>query len=102
MLVQPMMRCACALTLVVFSWGITPASADEGAKARPNSAQVAKRVDGTLNRAASTTPLADDATFFRRVSLDLTGKVPTPLELKTFLADADPHKRTKLIDRLLA
>lgn len=44
---------------------------------------------------------ADDATFLRRVSIDLTGTVPTDAEVQAFLADADPSKRDKLIDKLL-
>jgi hypothetical protein len=47
-------------------------------------------------------PLADDATFFRRASLDVTGELPTPDEVRRFLADADPAKRAKKIDELLA
>jgi hypothetical protein len=46
--------------------------------------------------------LATDNEFLRRVSLDLTGRIPSSDELKTFLADKDPAKRDKLIDRLLA
>jgi Protein of unknown function (DUF1549)/Protein of unknown function (DUF1553) len=47
-------------------------------------------------------PLADDATLLRRLMLDLAGRVPTAGELDAYLADADPAKKTKLIDRLLA
>src|SRR5207248_10073261 len=47
-------------------------------------------------------PLADDATFLRRASLDVTGELPTPDEVRAFLADADPAKRSKKIDELLA
>ena len=47
-------------------------------------------------------PPASDAAFLRRVSLDLTGEQPAPDEVRRFLADTDPEKRTKLIDRLLA
>jgi hypothetical protein len=36
------------------------------------------------------------------VSLDLTGEQPDPDEIRKFLADADPDKRAKLIDRLIA
>jgi len=45
-------------------------------------------------------PCADDV-FLRRVYLDTTGILPTPDEARAFLADADPQKRGKLIDRLL-
>ena len=46
-------------------------------------------------------PLADDATFLRRVSIDVTGTLPTDEQVRAFLADADPAKRDKLVDRLL-
>jgi hypothetical protein len=46
-------------------------------------------------------PPAPDAAFLRRVSLDLTGELPTPDQIRRFLADPDPEKRTKLVDRLL-
>ncbi len=46
-------------------------------------------------------PLADDATFLRRVSIDISGTTPTDEQVRAFLADADPAKREKLIDRLL-
>lgn len=44
---------------------------------------------------------ADDATFLRRVSLDIAGAVPSDQQVRTFLADANPDKRNKLIDKLL-
>ncbi len=43
-----------------------------------------------------------DAAFLRRISLDLVGSIPTHDEAKAFLQDADPRKRAKLIDKLLA
>lgn len=47
-------------------------------------------------------PPARDVVFLRRASLDLTGEQPTPAEVREFLADKDPEKRPKLIDRLMA
>ena len=46
-------------------------------------------------------PLADDATFLRRVFLDLIGTLPTPEESRKFLADTTPNKRAAVIDQLL-
>ena len=46
-------------------------------------------------------PPASDAAFLRRLSLDLTGEQPRPDEIRAFLADKNPDKRTKLIDRLI-
>lgn len=46
-------------------------------------------------------PLADDGTFFRRVHLDLTGRIPSGDEARIFIADPDPAKRAKLIDELV-
>ncbi|MGE0606118.1 MAG: DUF1549 domain-containing protein [Pirellulales bacterium] len=45
---------------------------------------------------------ADDATFLRRLRLDLTGRLPEPAEVTTFLADTNPNKRDLLIEQLLA
>lgn len=44
---------------------------------------------------------AGDATFHRRVYLDVIGRLPTPDETRTFLADTNPKKREALVDRLL-
>ncbi|MSR52595.1 MAG: DUF1553 domain-containing protein [Gemmataceae bacterium] len=44
----------------------------------------------------------DDATFLRRVSLDVTGSLPLPSEARAFLADATTDKRSKKIEELLA
>ena len=44
---------------------------------------------------------ATDATFLRRVHLDIIGRLPNPDEVRTFLADPSSDKRAQLIDRLL-
>ncbi|MDG2400155.1 MAG: PSD1 and planctomycete cytochrome C domain-containing protein [Akkermansiaceae bacterium] len=49
----------------------------------------------------SPSPAADRATLIRRLSLDLTGLLPTPEETKAFLNDKSPDAWTKLVDRLL-
>lgn len=45
--------------------------------------------------------LCTDAEFLRRVSLDLTGTLPTPKEVEAFLADTSASKRSAKIDELL-
>lgn len=47
-------------------------------------------------------PICGDEAFLRRVTLDITGRLPTEEEHAAFVADAAPDKRSKLIDRLLA
>jgi hypothetical protein len=42
-----------------------------------------------------------DAEFIRRAFLDACGRLPTPEEVTTFLADRDPKKRDTLVDALL-
>jgi hypothetical protein len=46
-------------------------------------------------------PLCDDATFIRRVSVDVAGRLPSVSEVEQFIADADPAKRDRLVDRLV-
>ncbi len=46
-------------------------------------------------------PVCDDSTFIRRVSLDIAGRLPTSEETAAFLASQEPNKREQVIDALL-
>ena len=46
-------------------------------------------------------PPCDDATFLRRVTLDIAGRLPTDSEATAFLASQDVEKRDKVVDDLL-
>ncbi len=72
--------------------------------ARFTSADLDEAVEMYVPRVTKTpfTPVVDDITFLRRVSLDLTGVSPQPEKIKTFLADTNPKKRAKVIEDLLA
>ena len=43
-----------------------------------------------------------DWEFIRRVTLDLTGRIPAPDRVLSFVADTTPNKRANLVDELLA
>ncbi|GIX03309.1 MAG: S-layer protein [Planctomycetaceae bacterium] len=45
--------------------------------------------------------LCDDATFLRRIFLDVLGTLPTLEEIAEFQQDSDPDKRQRWIDRIL-
>ena len=45
--------------------------------------------------------VAGDAEFLRRLSLDLTGTLPTAAEVEAFLADKSPNKRAEKVEQLL-
>jgi hypothetical protein len=45
--------------------------------------------------------LCDDSVFLRRASLDAIGRLPEPAEARAFLLDANPAKRSRLIERLV-
>ena len=64
-------------------------------------------IDGEIFKLVSTlrlpvSPAADDATFLRRVTLDLTGRIPTPDAVTAFFADSNAKKQEPLVDTLLA
>ena len=64
-------------------------------------------IDSSLEKAQEESglqqsPLLDDYGFARRVFLDLTGRIPTELQLLEFVEDSEVQKRERLVDRLLA
>src|SRR5438093_13683352 len=46
-------------------------------------------------------PLASDVEFLRRVTLDLTGRIPSGADVVTFTADTNPSKRDAKVDELI-
>jgi hypothetical protein len=87
------------LRLGVFAFsllvGVVSAQADE---------PLSKRIDQLILASAKqpASPVADDAEFLHRVTLDLAGRIPTASEVRTFFADTATDKRVKFVDQLLA
>ena len=46
-------------------------------------------------------PLASDGEFVRRVTLDLTGRIPSGADVDAFVADTNPSKRDLKVDALI-
>ncbi|HEY3788622.1 MAG TPA: DUF1553 domain-containing protein [Urbifossiella sp.] len=97
--------------LAVFAGLLVPASAFAAEPAPPPKAvidadAIAALIDRHLAadwhaRGIKPASLADDSEYCRRVYLDLIGRAPKVAELREFLAEADSHKRIKLVDKLL-
>src|SRR5690242_17950535 len=68
--------------------------------------RLAERIDHHIEsalkkRGVQPAAAAGDAAFLRRVTLDLTGAIPTLSQTRDFLDDDDPNKRVALVRRLL-
>lgn len=71
-------------------------------KSVPYSNFIDKHIFGKMQRdGIPHAPPAGDYEFLRRVSLDLTGRIPTADQVRRFIASTDPQKRSLLIDQLL-
>ncbi len=69
-------------------------------KPLPQNNYIDRAIDAKLQRLKiQPSDPVDDAGFLRRASLDLTGQLPSPAEIRAFLADKSPQKRSKLIEK---
>jgi hypothetical protein len=88
--------------LVLAAGSLTRAT-DLPAPSLPIDQVVDQLIDAQLNAEHVTAaPPADDATFIRRLTLDLVGRIPTVAETTAYVASTDPNKRVQLVDRLMA
>ncbi len=69
--------------------------------ADPLHKQIDRLVEAHPDFRASAAEMSGDAAFLRRVHLDLTGSIPSAGQVRDFLAEPSPDKRTITIDRLL-
>ena len=78
------------------------------AKPRMSAAEIARHnfIDDEIFNAmakAQVQPaaLTTDEEFFRRINLDLTGRLPAPDDVRAFVSNTDPDKRNAVIEQLL-
>ena len=94
------------MLLGVVTFNVVPAA--ESTKPKKQSPQeLAAQIDQFLAeswRGNDVVPaeMASDAEFFRRVSLDLIGRIPSVAEVREFLADTHADKRQRVVEAKLA
>ena len=82
--------------------GKTPRRVTLDASELPRRNFIDDEIFGALGKAGiPVAALSTDEEFVRRVTLDLTGRLPSPAELRAFLADESANKRDQWIDKLI-
>ena len=89
---------AAGVFLLLLAW--TPAfGADKDVSAL--AAGIDRHVAAAWNKDMQPAKQADDGEFFRRLHLDLVGRIPSIVEIRDFLDDPGPDKRRLWIERIL-
>jgi hypothetical protein len=72
-------------------------------KQLPQTNYIDRLIDAKLQRLKiQPAPAVDDASFLRRVSLDLKGQLPSPEEVQAFVGSVSKTKRSELVDKLIS
>src|SRR5438552_11260081 len=75
------------------------ASAPKAADSMPRRNFIDDAIFGALtDRHVPAARLTTDEEFFRRINLDLLGRIPSPDDIRNFVADTTPTKRDIVID----
>jgi len=90
---------AIGLAACVFSTGVLAAAPDVELTANEVDRLIAEELfkDGT-----NLAPSVSDATYLRRVWLDIVGDIPSPEHVTALLLDPAPEKRARVVNELLA
>jgi hypothetical protein len=92
--------------VVILAWCGQSSYADKPVGGPIGPEELAARIDQFIvarlaDKKVEPASISDDAEFLRRVSLDLAGRIPRPFEVRDFLDDKTPGKRSRLVERLL-
>jgi len=99
-----------AVAVFVVAWGAVCPAAPPAGRMNPFESHAALTPPGPIDELVfgrleqlgiPPANACSDATFVRRVHLDVIGTLPTALQAREFILDRTPNKRRALIDRLL-
>ena len=99
-------RCLGLVILGMFAFALTPAWGQTPTYNKEAVRALSKRIDAHLAKTWKTAgvnpaPKAEDHVFFRRLNLDLAGRIPYFITAQDFLENDSPDKRWDAVDRLL-
>ncbi len=102
-MILPPARKSLCWALALIAGGLAPSRL----LAKPAAEETAREVDRLLAEEVfkpdtQLAPRVDDATFLRRVWLDIVGDIPTPEHVTAFLLDPAKDKRERVVRELLA
>ncbi len=102
-MILPAAKMSFCFAVVLLAGGI----ATSRVTAKPSAEETAREVDRLLAQEVFTddtklAPRVDDATFLRRVWLDIVGDIPTPEHVTAFLLDPAEDKRERVVNGLLS
>ena len=85
---------------------IVPWKDVQGPSATVETRQPTRSIDSLIQHrldeaGLTASPTADDSTIIRRLTLDLTGRLPSPSAVQHYVNDTTADKRSQLVDRLL-
>lgn len=97
------------MTLLAWMAGGLAVAADDSVRMRglaPEDLEIIQFINqelsaGWKDNEVEPSPVADDAEWIRRVSLDLRGHIPSLEEVEKFVADKEKTKRTRVIEQFL-
>jgi len=90
------------LAIVLLAGSAFGGEPGSGGDSQAVAAEVDRLILADLKQAGLTpAPRCSDVDFLRRVSLDITGQLPSPESVTLFAIDPDPAKRSLLVERLL-
>ena len=99
-------RCWGLAIVSIFTLALAPSAGRSQTYDKEPVAALSKKIDAHLARVwkkagVTPSPMAENHVFFRRLNLDLAGRIPELIPMGDFVDDNDPDKRWTWVDRLL-